>query len=66
MLRVGTYNAIIAPNSFYSPEHSDFSQSHKTFKTMMPTFDGKYLRSTVVPQESYSSGDTGDKWRATT
>jgi hypothetical protein len=43
MLRVGTYNAIIAPNSFYSSEHSDFSQSHKTFKTMMPTFAWEVL-----------------------
>lgn len=38
MLRVGTYNAIIAPNEYYSPEHSDFASSHKTFKRMMPTF----------------------------
>jgi hypothetical protein len=38
MLKVGTYNAIIAPNDFYSPENSDFSSSHKTFKRMMPAF----------------------------
>lgn len=38
MLRVGTYNAIIAPNEFYSPANSDFASSHKTFKRMMPTF----------------------------
>ncbi|KAL9080331.1 MAG: hypothetical protein Q9157_000859 [Trypethelium eluteriae] len=38
MLQVGTYNAIIAPNEFYSPKNSDFSSSHKTFKRMMPTF----------------------------
>jgi len=38
MLKVGTYNAIIAANDFYSPENSDFSSSHKTFKRMMPTF----------------------------
>ncbi|KAK5131716.1 hypothetical protein LTR08_000604 [Meristemomyces frigidus] len=38
MLRVGTYNAIIAPNEYYSPENSDFASSHKTFKRMMPTF----------------------------
>ncbi|CAG8981164.1 hypothetical protein HYALB_00005879 [Hymenoscyphus albidus] len=38
MLKVGTYNAIIAPNEFYSPENSDFASSHKTFKRMMPTF----------------------------
>ncbi|KAI9688146.1 MAG: hypothetical protein M1822_001652 [Bathelium mastoideum] len=38
MLNVGTYNAIIAPNEFYSPKHSDFASSHKTFKRMMPTF----------------------------
>ncbi|KAF2860842.1 hypothetical protein K470DRAFT_257619 [Piedraia hortae CBS 480.64] len=38
MLKVGTYNAIITPNEYYSPEHSDFASSHKTFKRMMPTF----------------------------
>lgn len=38
MLKVGTYNAVISPNDFYSPEHSDFASSHKTFKRMMPTF----------------------------
>ncbi len=38
MLKVGTYNAIIASNEFYSPATSDFAQSHKTFKRMMPTF----------------------------
>lgn len=38
MLKVGTYNAIIASNEFYSPENSDFASSHKTFKRMMPTF----------------------------
>ena len=38
MLKVGTYNAIIKPNEYYSPEHSDFASSHKTFKRMMPTF----------------------------
>ncbi|KAF2762417.1 hypothetical protein EJ05DRAFT_725 [Pseudovirgaria hyperparasitica] len=38
MLAVGTYNAIIAPNEFYSPAASDFASSHKTFKRMMPTF----------------------------
>ena len=43
MLKVGTYNAIIAPNSYYSSEYSDFSQSHKTFKRMMPTFAWEVL-----------------------
>lgn len=43
MLRVGTYNAMLAPNSFYSSEHSDFSQSHKAFKRMMPTFAWEVL-----------------------
>ncbi|EMC94675.1 hypothetical protein BAUCODRAFT_555502 [Baudoinia panamericana UAMH 10762] len=38
MLKVGTYNAIVAPNEYYSPENSDFASSHKTFKRMMPTF----------------------------
>jgi len=43
MLKVGTYNAIIAPNEFYSPETSDFASSHKTFKRMMPTFAWEVL-----------------------
>jgi hypothetical protein len=38
MLQVGTYNAIIPPNEFYSPEGSDSATSHKTFKRMMPNF----------------------------
>jgi len=38
MLKVGTYNAIIPSNEYYSPEHLDFTASHKTFKRMMPTF----------------------------
>ncbi|KAI9835041.1 MAG: hypothetical protein M1819_002593 [Sarea resinae] len=38
MLNVGTYNAVLSPNQYYSPEHSDFAKSHKTFKRMMPTF----------------------------
>lgn len=43
MLEVGTYNAIIAPNDFYSPEHADFASSHETFKRMMPTFAWEVL-----------------------
>ncbi|RDW82862.1 hypothetical protein BP6252_03974 [Coleophoma cylindrospora] len=43
MLRVGTYNAVITPNEYYSPEHSDFNSSHKTFKRMMPTFAWEVL-----------------------
>lgn len=43
MLKVGTYNAIIAPNEYYSPEASDFASSHKTFKRMMPTFAWEVL-----------------------
>ncbi|QIX01156.1 hypothetical protein AMS68_006673 [Peltaster fructicola] len=43
MLKVGTYNAIVAPNEYYSPEHSDFATSHKTFKRMMPTFAWEVL-----------------------
>lgn len=38
MLQEGTYNAIIAPNEYYSPEYSNFASSHKTFKRMMPAF----------------------------
>ncbi|KAE9373213.1 hypothetical protein N431DRAFT_503936 [Stipitochalara longipes BDJ] len=43
MLKVGTYNAIISANDFYSPEKSDFASSHKTFKRMMPTFAWEVL-----------------------
>ncbi|KEQ84408.1 hypothetical protein M438DRAFT_405636 [Aureobasidium pullulans EXF-150] len=43
MLKVGTYNAIIAPNEYYSPNYSDFASSHKTFKRMMPTFAWEVL-----------------------
>jgi len=43
MLEVGTYNAIVCPNEYYSPEHSDFATSHKTFKRMMPTFAWEVL-----------------------
>jgi hypothetical protein len=57
MLKVGTYNAIIAPNEFYSPENSDFASSHKTFKRMMPTFAWEVL-------EVYSGPPTvAFKWR---
>ena len=34
-VQVGTYNGIIAPNEYYSPENSDFASSHKTFKRMV-------------------------------
>ncbi|KAF2465983.1 uncharacterized protein BDR25DRAFT_306448 [Lindgomyces ingoldianus] len=43
MLKHGTYNAIISPNEYYSPEYSDFASSHKTFKRMMPTFAWEVL-----------------------
>jgi hypothetical protein len=43
MLKVGTYNAIIAANEYYSPENLDFASSHKTFKRMMPTFAWEVL-----------------------
>ncbi|KAF4633240.1 hypothetical protein G7Y89_g4877 [Cudoniella acicularis] len=43
MLKVGTYNAIIAANEYYSPENMDFASSHKTFKRMMPTFAWEVL-----------------------
>jgi hypothetical protein len=49
MLNVGTYNAIIAPNEFYSPENSDFASSHKTFKRMMPTFAWEVLEAYSGP-----------------
>lgn len=57
MLKVGTYNAIIAPNEYYSPDYSDFASSHKTFKRMMPTFAWEVL-------EVYSGPPTvAFKWR---
>ncbi|ETS83304.1 hypothetical protein PFICI_05180 [Pestalotiopsis fici W106-1] len=43
MVKIGTYNAVIAPNEYYSPRHSDFASSHKTFKRMMPTFAWEVL-----------------------
>jgi hypothetical protein len=43
MLKEGTYNAIISPNQYYSPENSDFEASHTTFKKMMPTFAWEVL-----------------------
>ncbi|CAO2651304.1 Nn.00g096010.m01.CDS01 [Neocucurbitaria sp. VM-36] len=57
MLEVGTYNAIIAPNEYYSPAYSDFASSHKTFKRMMPTFAWEVL-------EVYSGPPTVSfRWR---
>ncbi|KAK5088007.1 hypothetical protein LTS08_004931 [Lithohypha guttulata] len=38
MLKVGTYNAIITPNEWYDANYTDFEQSHKTFRDMMPNF----------------------------
>lgn len=43
MLEVGSYNSIIAPNEYYSPEYSDFASTHKTFKRMMPFFAWEVL-----------------------
>ena len=58
MLRTGTYNAIIQPgNEYYSPEHSTFAQSHKTFKRMMPTFAWEVLDVVGAPPV------VGIKWR---
>ncbi|KAL1601079.1 hypothetical protein SLS59_005748 [Nothophoma quercina] len=57
MLKVGTYNAIIAPNEYYSPDYSDFASSHKTFKRMMLTFAWEVL-------EVYSGPPTVSfRWR---
>jgi hypothetical protein len=57
MLQQGTYNAIIAPNEYYSPEYSDFASSHKTFKRMMPNFAWEVL-------EVYSGPPTVSfRWR---
>ncbi|KAI0803645.1 hypothetical protein GGR55DRAFT_662512 [Xylaria sp. FL0064] len=49
MLRVGTYNAIIGPGSYYDPEGMDFGTSHKTFKRMMPTFAWEVLEVYTEP-----------------
>ncbi|KAI1260672.1 hypothetical protein F5Y18DRAFT_248815 [Xylariaceae sp. FL1019] len=38
MLRLGTYNAMLTPSSYYDPNGMDFGTSHKVFKRMMPTF----------------------------
>ncbi|KAJ3048277.1 hypothetical protein HK097_010708 [Rhizophlyctis rosea] len=43
MAKVGTYNALLYPSEYYSPEHNDFASSHKTFKRMMPTFAWEVL-----------------------
>ena len=57
MLRVGTYNALLASNQYYDTENLDFSASHKTFKRMMPTFAWEVL-------EVYSGPPTvAFKWR---
>ncbi|KAF2223283.1 hypothetical protein BDZ85DRAFT_197707 [Elsinoe ampelina] len=57
MLKVGTYNAILNENEYYSPANSDFSSSHKTFKRMMPTFAWEVI-------EVYSGPPTVTfKWR---
>ncbi|PNS14587.1 hypothetical protein CAC42_2644 [Sphaceloma murrayae] len=57
MLQVGTYNAILNENEFYSPANSDLASSHKTFKRMMPTFAWEVL-------EVYSGPPTVSfKWR---
>jgi len=40
MLKVVMYNAIIAPNEYYSPERSDFASSDKTFKRVVPIKSG--------------------------
>jgi len=49
MLAVGTYNALIPPNQFYSPEHMDFAASHRAFKSMMPVFAWEVLEVYVGP-----------------
>ncbi|KAF7562529.1 hypothetical protein G7046_g1610 [Stylonectria norvegica] len=43
MAKMGTYNALIEPNKYYSPKHNDFAASHKTFKRMMPAFPWEVL-----------------------
>ena len=44
MLKSGTYNAILRKgNEYYDPRQNDISQSHKSFKHMMPTFAWEVL-----------------------
>jgi hypothetical protein len=43
MVNVGTYNALISPSEFYCPARASFDDSHKTFKSMMPTFAWEVL-----------------------
>ncbi|PSS02510.1 hypothetical protein BD289DRAFT_478880 [Coniella lustricola] len=43
MLKVGTYSAVIAGNKYYSPLHSEFDESHKIFRDMMPNFAWEVL-----------------------
>ncbi|KAI1124020.1 hypothetical protein F5Y10DRAFT_269496 [Nemania abortiva] len=50
MLRVGTYNAILAPGgAYYDAAAMDFGASHKTFKRMMPTFAWEVLEVYTEP-----------------
>jgi hypothetical protein len=55
MTEIGTYNALIAPNEYYSPNHCSYDQSHMIFKRTMPTFAWEVL-------EVYK--ERGDLWEA--
>lgn len=39
----GTYSAVIAPNRYYGPQFSEFDESHKIFRDMMPNFAWEVL-----------------------
>ncbi|EKC98941.1 hypothetical protein A1Q2_06695 [Trichosporon asahii var. asahii CBS 8904] len=57
MIQIGTYNALLTDSNFYSPEHNDFTDSHKVFKRMMPVFAWEVL-------EVYSGPPTvAFRWR---
>lgn len=57
MIQIGTYNALLTDSNFYSPEHNDFTDSHKVFKRMMPVFAWEVL-------EVYSGPPTVSfRWR---
>lgn len=49
MVEIGTYNALLSASEYYSPEHNSYSDSHKTFKRMMPTFAWEVLEVKTGP-----------------
>ena len=43
MLDVGTYNALLTASEYYDPSKNSFSDSHRSFKEMMPIFAWEVL-----------------------